>query len=90
MLTDPSVVEFIKPRFRNHPWRTLFDPVAISPAATEVPKAYVRCRLHERPALDEALERMQKAGARTVTIDADHFAPLTDTELTVDTLIRFA
>jgi pimeloyl-ACP methyl ester carboxylesterase len=89
-LTEPSAVGFIEPRLRNQPWRTLFDPVAISPAAAGMPKAYVRCRLHEQPALDEACERMQKADARTATIDADHFAPLTATELTVDTLIRFA
>jgi pimeloyl-ACP methyl ester carboxylesterase len=89
-LTDPSIVEFIKPRFRNHPWRALFDPVAISPTAADVPKAYVRCRLHEGLALDAAFERMQKSGAPTAAIDADHFAPLTATELTVDTLIRFA
>lgn len=89
-LTEPSAVKFIEPRFRNHPWRTLFDAVAISPAAAGIPKAYVRCRLHGQAALDEACERMQKAGARTATIDADHFAPLTAAELTADTLIRFA
>jgi pimeloyl-ACP methyl ester carboxylesterase len=89
-LTEPSAVEFIKPRFRNQPWRTLFDAVAISPAAAGIPKAYVRCGLHKQAALDEAFERLQQAGARTATIDADHFAPLTATELTVDTLIRLA
>jgi pimeloyl-ACP methyl ester carboxylesterase len=89
-LTEPSVVEFVKPRLRNQPWRTLFDPVAVSPDAAGIPKAYVRCTLHQQAALDEALERMQNAGARIATINADHFAPLTATELTVDTLIRFA
>jgi pimeloyl-ACP methyl ester carboxylesterase len=89
-LSEPSVVEFIEPRFRSHPWRTLFEPVAVSPQAAGVPKAYVRCRLHQQAVLDQIRERMQNAGARIATIDADHFAPLAATELTVDTLIRFA
>jgi pimeloyl-ACP methyl ester carboxylesterase len=89
-LTEPSVAGFIEPRFRDHPWRALFEPAAISPAAASVPKAYVRCRLHEMPALDDAFERMKQAGARTARIDADHFAPLTATEIVVDALTGLA
>ncbi|CAB3748236.1 alpha/beta fold hydrolase [Paraburkholderia solisilvae] len=89
-LTDPSVVQFITPRFRHHPWRALFEPAMVSPEASSIPKAYIRCVRHTQPALDEAFERAAAAGARTATIDADHFAPLTAAELTVDTLIRFA
>jgi pimeloyl-ACP methyl ester carboxylesterase len=89
-LTESPAAAFIEPRLRDQPWRTLFEPAVISPAAAGVPTAYVRCRLHEALALDGVFERMKQAGARTAAIDANHFAPLTATEAVVDALIRFA
>ena len=89
-LTEPSVVQFIASRFRDHPWRALFEPATTSPEASNIPKSYIRCVKHTQAALDEAFERATAAGARTTSIDADHFAPLTAAELTADALIRFA
>jgi pimeloyl-ACP methyl ester carboxylesterase len=89
-VTEPTLVDFIAPRLANHPWRTLFEPVSVLPQTPDVSIAYVRCLRHEQAALTEAFERTRNAGARTVSIDADHFCPLTAPEETVDSLVRFA
>ena len=89
-VTEPTLVDFITPRLVNHPWRTLFETVNVLPQASDIPVTYVRCLRHEQAALTEALERTRKAGARTASIDADHFCPLTAPEETVDVLARFA
>jgi pimeloyl-ACP methyl ester carboxylesterase len=89
-VTEPSIVNFIKPRLRNQPWRTLFEPVDLSQPIPEIPKCYVRCRRHEQAALTDAFERTKLAGARTLVIDADHFCPMTAVEATIDVLIDLA
>jgi hypothetical protein len=88
-LTDPTLVDFISPRLVSHPWRTLFDPVSIVPYPPDIPLVYVRCVRHERATFTEALERARKLGARTASIDADHFCPLTAPDMTADALARF-
>jgi len=89
-VTEPKLVDFITPRLVSHPWRTLFEPLNVLPQPPDMPVAYVRCLRHEQAALTEALERTRKAGARTASIDADHFCPLTAPKETVDVLVHFA
>jgi pimeloyl-ACP methyl ester carboxylesterase len=89
-VTEPALVDFITPRLTNHPWRTLFEPVNALPPAPDIPVAYVHCLRHEQSAFAEALKRTKNAGARTASMDADHFCPLTAPEKTVEALLQFA
>jgi pimeloyl-ACP methyl ester carboxylesterase len=89
-VTEPTLVDFITPRLVHHPWRTLFEPVSMSQQTPDLPVAYIRCLRHDQAALTEAFERTGKTGAITLSIDADHFCPLTAPEETARVLAQLA
>jgi pimeloyl-ACP methyl ester carboxylesterase len=90
-ITDQTLIEFVRPKVTDQPWRTVFDPFVGDTKTPPIPTSYIRCSATESIHFDEALNRLRtRQTIKTAKINCGHMCVLTDPAQTTRALTELA